>query len=231
MRRLGWRWVSGLVPEPTRGWDRQARDSSQGPVAALPGALDAGLATSRGRGTHCRPGCSCGCILGRHVCDGRRSSGSWVPLRFARAAPGQRLRIEPQVGGDLLDRGSLHDGRDALQVPAAADRAVPRVDVEDVPEQPRPADAMRPGLNRLGIASGGGRSFDGLPYRRGHSGPWPCGTTRARRFALGLSPPSNDIRQSRGDCAQARRLGVCSSSLGSMGATYTSGGFRSSRID
>jgi hypothetical protein len=54
---------------------------------------------------------------------------------------------------DLLDHRPLEDGRDDLQLPAAAVRAVLHVDVEDALEQPRPADAMRPVLNRLCLAA------------------------------------------------------------------------------
>ena len=35
--------------------------------------------------------------------------------RLAGSAPGRRLRIQPQVGEDLLDDLPLEDGRDDLQ--------------------------------------------------------------------------------------------------------------------
>ncbi|MFM7460958.1 MAG: hypothetical protein ACKO15_09005 [Burkholderiales bacterium] len=54
-----------------------------------------------------------------------------------------RLRIQPQVGEDLLDDLPLEDGRDDLEFLAAAVRIVLHVDVEHAPEQPRPADAVR----------------------------------------------------------------------------------------
>ena len=56
---------------------------------------------------------------------------------------------------DLLDDRSLQDGRDDLQFPGAAVRAVLHVDVEDPLEQPRPADAVRSGLDGLDLAPGG----------------------------------------------------------------------------
>jgi hypothetical protein len=48
------------------------------------------------------------------------------------------------VRQDLLDGGSLPDGRDGLQFAAAAGRAALQVDLNDALEQPRPADAVRP---------------------------------------------------------------------------------------
>lgn len=64
---------------------------------------------------------------------------------------------------DLLDHRPLVDGRDDLELPAATVRAVLHVDFEDPPEQPRPADALVPGLNRLGLAFAGSGDFGGLP--------------------------------------------------------------------
>ncbi|SER45187.1 Uncharacterised protein [Pseudomonas luteola] len=81
--------------------------------------------------------------------------------RLARAAPGRRLRIQPQVGEDLLDDLPLEDGCDDLQFPGAAVRAVLHVDVEDALEKPRPADAVRPGLDSLDFALGNGCSLGG----------------------------------------------------------------------
>jgi len=48
--------------------------------------------------------------------------------------------------------------------PGTAVRAVLQVDVKDPLEQPRPADAVRPGLvlNRLGLAAAGHGAFAGL---------------------------------------------------------------------
>ena len=84
--------------------------------------------------------------------------------RLARPSPRRRLWIDPQVSQDLLDRRPLQDGRDDLQFPGAAVRAVLQVDVKDPLEQPRPADAVRPGLvlNRLGLAAAGHGAFAGL---------------------------------------------------------------------
>ena len=42
--------------------------------------------------------------------NGGRGSGGDVVSRLARPAPGRRLRIQPQVGGDLLDDWPLEDG-------------------------------------------------------------------------------------------------------------------------
>ncbi len=70
-----------------------------------------------------------------------QAAKSCAPL--ARPALGWRLRIQPQVGEDLLEDWPLDDGRDDLQFPAAAVRAVLHVDVKDALEQARPADAVR----------------------------------------------------------------------------------------
>jgi hypothetical protein len=43
---------------------------------------------------------------------------------------GRRLRIQPQVGKDLLDHRPLQDRRDDLELAAAAVQAVLHVDVE-----------------------------------------------------------------------------------------------------
>ncbi len=64
---------------------------------------------------------------------------------LTRPPSGRGLRIQPQVRQDLLDHRPLEDGRDDLQFPAAAVRAVLHIDVEDPLEQPRQADAVRSG--------------------------------------------------------------------------------------
>jgi len=58
--------------------------------------------------------------------------GSVPPGRphLARPATGRRLRIQSEVGEDLLDHRPLEDGGDDLQLPVAAVRAVLHVDVE-----------------------------------------------------------------------------------------------------
>ena len=56
---------------------------------------------------------------------------------------------------DLLDHRPLEDGRDDFELPGAAVWAVLHVDVEDALEKPRPADAVRPSLDRLDFALGG----------------------------------------------------------------------------
>ena len=56
------------------------------------------------------------------------------------------------MGQDLLDHRPLEDGRDDVQLAAAAVRAVPHVDVKDPLEQLRPADAVRPDLGGLDLA-------------------------------------------------------------------------------
>ena len=65
------------------------------------------------------------------VSDCPRGSGGEVNPRLARPSPGWRLRIQAQVSQDLLDHRPLQDGRDDLQLPGAAVRAVLHVDVED----------------------------------------------------------------------------------------------------
>jgi hypothetical protein len=50
--------------------------------------------------------------------------------RLARPSPGRRPGIQPQAGEDLLDRCPQQDRRDDLQLPGAAARAAPHVDVE-----------------------------------------------------------------------------------------------------
>jgi hypothetical protein len=56
--------------------------------------------------------------------------------RLARPAPWRRLRIQPQMGEDLLDDWPLQNGCNSLELPAAAVRAELHVDVKDAPEQP-----------------------------------------------------------------------------------------------
>ncbi len=68
----------------------------------------------------------------------------------SRARPRRwRLRIQPQVGEDLLDHRPLQDGRDELQFAATAVGTVRHVDGQDSLEQPRPANAVRPYLDPL----------------------------------------------------------------------------------
>ncbi|MCZ2292745.1 MAG: disulfide bond formation protein B [Burkholderiales bacterium] len=69
-------------------------------------------------------------------------------LREAQGRPQGRpcVHTRPQVSQDLLDHRPLEDGRDDLQLAAAAVRAVLHVDVKDALEQPRPADAVQPCL-------------------------------------------------------------------------------------
>jgi len=52
---------------------------------------------------------------------------------------GGQLRVQPQVVQDLLDHRSLEDGRNDLELPGAAVRAVLHVDIEHAPEQPPPS--------------------------------------------------------------------------------------------
>ena len=80
---------------------------------------------------------------------------------LARLAARRRPRIQPQLRQDLAEHRTLQDRRDDLHLPGAAPRAVPHVDVEDPLEQPRPADAAGPGLNRLDFALGANRCFGG----------------------------------------------------------------------
>jgi len=62
------------------------------------------------------------------VTAGAAQVASVLPC-FARSAPGWRLWIQPQVGQDLLDPRPLEDGRDDLELPTAAVRALLHVDV------------------------------------------------------------------------------------------------------
>ena len=96
------------------------------------------------------------------VCGGAGAAQAASVLpRLGRPATGRRLRIQSEMAKDLLDHGPLEDGGDDLEFPGAAPRAVPHVDVEDPLEQPRPADAAGPGLNRLDFALGANRCFGG----------------------------------------------------------------------
>jgi hypothetical protein len=56
--------------------------------------------------------------------------------RLARPAPWRRLRIQPQMGEDLLDDWPLQNGCNSLELPAAAVRAELHVDVKEAPDQP-----------------------------------------------------------------------------------------------
>lgn len=59
------------------------------------------------------------------VLTGRRMRFSRLDAAPPRAPdPGRRLRIQAQVAEDFLDDRSLHDGRDDLQFPGAAVRAL-----------------------------------------------------------------------------------------------------------
>lgn len=104
--------------------------------------------------------------------------------RLDRPRSGRWLRIQAQVSQDLLDRRPLQDGRDDLQFPTAAVWALAHVDVEDPLGQPRPADAVRPGvaLNRLALADAATAPSVACSCTSG-----PCGTTHDRSFALGAS--------------------------------------------
>ena len=94
---------------------------------------------------------------------------------------------------NLLDHRPLQDGRDDLQFPAVALRAVPNVDVEHALEQRRPADVASDGLDRLEFARcghSGHSSFGDRPVlleRR-------CGTTSERNLAFGAIAPWNLMR-------------------------------------
>ena len=69
--------------------------------------------------------------------------------RLARLSPGRRPGIQPKVGEDLADRCPLQDRRDDLQLPGAAARAAPQVDVE---------------AGRLGIVPSRGWRHGGMPW-------------------------------------------------------------------
>lgn len=55
----------------------------------------------------------------RELLPVKGSSGFSFPA-LACEARARRLRVQPHVRDDLLDRWPIHDGRDALQLPAAA---------------------------------------------------------------------------------------------------------------
>ena len=60
---------------------------------------------------------SSGASLWRNARASRRASGGEVLPRLTRSAPGRRLRIQAQVGEDLLDHRPLEDGGDDLELP------------------------------------------------------------------------------------------------------------------
>ena len=129
---------------------------------------------------------------------------------LARPTLGRRLRIHSEMAKDLLDHRPLEDGGDDLELPSAAVRAVLHVDVEDALEQPRPADAMRPGLNRLCLAASRRSGFGGwlvlirwplrhhkrtqLRVRRQH--PMKTAKPRRRRARRGRGRRGADLAQS-----------------------------------
>ena len=89
--------------------------------------------------------------------DGARFSvcGERV-ARLARPSPGRRPGIQPQAGEDLLDRCPLQDRRDDLELPGAAARAAPQVDVEDALEQDKYGEVL-PRDNRARLFGLGNR--------------------------------------------------------------------------
>lgn len=94
-----------------------------------------------------RPGLRPGCAGLEYA-----RSGVSTDIAVESAPPGWRQCIQPQVGQDLLDHRPLQDGRDDLELAAAAVRAVPDVKVDDALEQACQTDALRPGLDRLDVA-------------------------------------------------------------------------------
>jgi hypothetical protein len=69
------------------------------------------------------------------------------------------------VGQDLLDHRPLEDGRDGLQLTAAAVRAVLHVNVKDAPEQPCQAQQMtcsRPAVRQYPLVADSGYTL-GVP--------------------------------------------------------------------
>jgi len=120
------------------------------------------------------------------------------------------MRIQPQVAEDLLDHRPLEDGRDDLELRGAAVRAVLHVDVEHALEQPRPADAVRPGLDVLDFALGGGCGLGGRLCLRGR----PLRHhQRTCSLAFGASTPWNRMRCSRGRGTSAANRCMNSSGL------------------
>jgi hypothetical protein len=161
-----------LARRPPVGLVQQARDRPQGVGSALTSGLTLSLVASD-----------------RHVAQryaGCGSGGEVLP-RLASPSLGWRLRIQAQVSLDLLDHRPLEDGRDDLELAAAAVGAALHVDVEDALEQPCPADAVWPRLDSLDFALGRDCSFGGRLRLSGRplaqpepaawrSGPTPHGT-------------------------------------------------------
>jgi hypothetical protein len=85
-------------------------------------------------GRCCRPipaGLACGGLCLEAAGLSQRGSAGEIELRYVRSRPGRRLRLQTQVGEDLLGDRLLEDGRDDLQLtpklPAAGDSNWPTV--------------------------------------------------------------------------------------------------------
>jgi hypothetical protein len=105
------RLLSGSVPakQPlvtTR--TRPSRVTHDRPLSGWPALCNRGLGTSAA--SRC---------MDVFVTAGAAQVASVLP-RLTRAAPGRRLRIQPQGGQELLDNRPLEDGRDDLQFAGAS---------------------------------------------------------------------------------------------------------------
>jgi hypothetical protein len=133
----------------TSRWDRwsavRADRDSRRPHKARQGqqAPRAGDCTTRRR--------PIGRTLGVNAAGAASGRGSLSSPRSR--SSGWRPGIQPQVIEDLPDRCPLQNRRDDLELPGAAARAAPQVDVEHALEQRRPADVLRPGLHGLRVAA------------------------------------------------------------------------------
>jgi len=156
---LGWRrrmpgWVGGdgcwaqagrdgldlaRVPPPCAHSARL--DASPGVRPALMSSLDPrvdpGSVTSRQLGAQHRPGCVAALqsVEASLMSTGAAQAASVCPASRARPLGGGCGSPGPGASGSLDDR-PLEDGRNDLQFPAAAGRAVLHVDVKDPLEQP-----------------------------------------------------------------------------------------------
>jgi len=132
------------------------------------------------------------------VGDGLRGSGGEVLRRLARPALGWRLRIQPQVGEDLLDDWPLDDGRATIFSSPPPQFGQSCMSMSKTLEQARPADAVRPGWGLLSLALVGTGGFGGLlchlgPLRH-HPRPQPgIGRQHPVKADLALGPRAGQM--------------------------------------
>ena len=98
---------------------------------------------------------------------------------------------------DLPDPRPLEDGRDDLHFSAAAVRTPLHVDVEHALQQPPPADAVRQGLGRLGLApSVPSRSSPSALPATAATPPWGSRTPTARTAGCRSPHPTATVANS-----------------------------------